>query len=465
MKSQARKVTIAIFFVVLLVVAAAFYFLRQKPEVIIKQAVDIEIVNADVVTMDSQLHIYNPGYIVIKNSQIIALGHGNPPAEYVAQKTINAGGKVVMPGLVNTHSHAAMTLLTGLGQGQNLQSWLNTMSGYESNLTSSDVYWGTLLAADKMIKSGTTVFNDMYYFSDQAAKAASDAGMRAVVRIPTTMSNGQIGFGTSTIAQYQNNPLITFSLAPNPLLDYTSDELKQISDYALSKNYIVHIHFEEDAQARTDAVAKYNLTPLQLITQGGLLRNKIVLAHAVDTTPAEISDLGQYPNAGVSFNPLSEYNLQTPLTPVSALLNTGVTVAFGTDGEPSSNLDMFAQIKFAASGYLNCSSGQKFCQNGKTIDPEEIIRMATINGADILGLGNSIGSLEPGKQADIIIVAPENSGDDIYSSLVYNTSGSDVVDSVINGKLVMENKQLITINEAQVLQKTQAISESLNTQK
>jgi 5-methylthioadenosine/S-adenosylhomocysteine deaminase len=436
-------------------ILAVFLFSDKKQN---KIQADIVITNARVITLDAQSHIYSPGWVAIKSGKIIGLGSGKAP--YIGEKQINAQGKVAMPGLINTHAHSAMALLTGLGQNEALEPWLNTMSPYEAKLSQDNVMWGTLLAEDKMITSGTTAFNDMYFFPAGTAQAVGQAGMRAVLRIPTSTNQGKVGFDESLVKENQNNPLVSFSLAPNPLLNFTPNELKQVSDYALAHNYLVHIHFEEDSQARADALKKYKLSPLELIAQSGMLRNKIVLAHGVDLTLAEINTLAQYPNAGVSFNPLSEFNLKTPLTPAPAMLNQNINVAFGTDGEPSSNLDMFAQMNFAAKGYLSCNAGQKFCRNGKTIDPEKIIHMATIDAAKILGLDKITGSLETGKQADIILVNV-SSPDDIYSALVYNTNGSAVEDSIINGKLVMENRRLLSINQVQTEQKAAAISTSL----
>lgn len=455
---KSRFVTISVSIIALLIVGAAgfLFFKKESPIKIEYTSVDTVIENADVLSLDNESHIYNPGYIIISNTKIIAIGQGKPPGNISAAKTIDAGGKVVMPGLVNTHSHAAMALLDGIGQHQQLQSWLATMSDYEAKLSSADIYLGTLLAEDKMIKSGTTVFNDMYFFPEQAAAAVKAAGMRVVVRIPSTYNNQLVVFDDQIVKQNQNNPLISFSVAPNPLLNYSTDQLKQFSDYALADNYLVHIHFEEDQNARSDALKKYNLTPLELITQAGFLRNKMVLAHSVDVTADEISQISRYPNIGISFNPISEYNLSTPLTPAPAMLDKNILVGFGTDGQPSSNLDIFAQMKFAASRYLNCIAGQKFCSDGKTISAEKIVRMATIDGAKILGLDDKIGSLEIGKQADIILLNIKPSGD-IYSALVYNTSGEDVVDSIIGGKMIMENRSLLTISEQELLEKVQSI--------
>jgi len=482
MKLTRLKIVVAVF--VLLAFAAGFLFWHfnhhrqiQKPN----YTADILITNAQVLTLDSSSDIYNPGWMEIKDGKIIGLGKGATPNSISAPKTIDATGELVMPGLVNTHSHAAMALLRGADDNEAFEPWLKTISLYEKNITADDVYWGSLLAEDEMIRSGTTAFNDMYFFPENTAEAVKQAGMRAVLRIPAADDNGRITFDQNFIAQNQNNPLITFSLAPNPYLDYTINELKQISDYALKNNYLIHVHFEEDPQNRADSLAKDQLTPTQLISEAGFLRNKLVLAHAADVNSDEMSLLGQYPNVGVSFNPKSEAKLGPSLTPAAQMLNSGITVGIGTDGAASSNsLDMFGQMNFAAYGNLKCpprvdssnatttrveagAVSEKFCQNGRTINPEKIIRMATIDGAKILGLDSKIGSLETGKQADIIIVDLQKPGlqpsYDIYSTLVYNISGDDVTDSIINGRLVMENGRLLTIDEGQLFKEIKNISD------
>jgi 5-methylthioadenosine/S-adenosylhomocysteine deaminase len=423
---------------------------------------DILITNGEILSLDGQSNIYNPGWVEIKDGKIVGSGGGSAPKSISAKKSIDASGKLVMPGLVNTHSHAAMTLLRGEDDNEPFEPWLKTISTYEQKIIPDDVYWGSLLAEDEMIRSGTTAFNDMYFSPDKTAQAVTEAGMRAILRVPITNQNNQLSFDQNIVSQNKNNPLITFSLAPNPFLDYSPDQLKQISDYALKNNYLVHIHFEEDPQNRTDSLAKYKLTPTQLIEQVGLLQNKIVLAHSADVTAEEMGIIGKYPNAGVSFNPKSEAKLGPSLTPVSEMLDHGVTVGIGTDGAASSNsLDMFGQINFAAYGHLQCSSSDKFCANGYSIDPEKVVRMATIDGAKILGLDKEIGSLETGKQADIIILDLQKPTYDIYSALVYNTSGEDVEDSIIGGKIVMEDKRLFTINEAEVFTKVKEINEKL----
>jgi 5-methylthioadenosine/S-adenosylhomocysteine deaminase len=446
-----------IFLVLLAAIYAAvfFYFVSNRSSRIVLENVDIVISNANIVTLDKNSHIYNPGYLVIKGSQILALGAGNAPQKYSALKNINAQGGVIMPGLINTHSHSAMTLLDGIGQGQDLKEWLNTMSGYEAKLTSDNVYWGTLMAEAKMIKTGTTSFNDMYLFPKSTISAINLAKMRAVARIPTAIINEQIVIDPEFNLQQESGPLISFAFAPSPLLSYSVSQLKNFSDLAKQKQVLVHIHFAEDANSRKDSLFKFSLSPLELIKQTGLIENKIILAHSVDLTESEIKEISKYPNVGISFNPVSEFWLQTPLTPAVEFLNNNLTVSFGSDGEPSGNLDIFQQMKFAASGYLNCQAGQKFCANGENIDFEKIIRMATIDGAKVLGMDDKIGSLETGKQADLILLAIQDSDEikDIYQRLVYTVNESDVTDSIIAGRVVMENKKILTFNEDDVREK------------
>lgn len=456
-----KKNIFLIIAVILIMTAIIFLWHSQLANKSVYTA-DVIIENGIVITMDSSSDVFNPGYVVVQNSKIIAVGQGQPKG-YLAKKNIDARGQIVLPGLVNTHSHAAIALLNGLVPNQPLKSWLVAVSEYEKRLTPEDIYWGSLLAEDKMIKNGITTFNDMYFFPEQTLAAVKNAGLRAILRISATDDNGQIIFNDQIAEQNRDNPLVTFSVAPNPLLNYSLSEFKQFSNYASAKKYLVHIHFEEDKQARSDALLKYNFTPLQLIAQAGFLENKTVLAHAVDLTDDEINQLAKYPNIGVSFNPISEFNLKTSLTPVSAIINQNITVGFGTDGELGSSLDMFDQIKFAAEGHLDCRATERFCQNGSNIDSEKIIRMATIDGAKILGLEQNIGSLEIGKQADIIIIKAKSlTGNDVYSTLVYNTKGEDVTETMVGGKLLMENGKILTIDENKLVTNTHKIIEKIS---
>jgi 5-methylthioadenosine/S-adenosylhomocysteine deaminase len=438
--------------------AVFFYFNHNNAEKIITEHVDIVISNAVVVTLNNKLEVYNPGYIVIKDTKILDLGAGDVPKQYIAQKTIDAQQTVVMPGLINTHSHSAMSLLNNFGQGKNLQDWLKVMQNYEPELNSDQAFWGSMLAQIKMLKSGTSTFNDMYMHPESTAKAANVLGMRAVVRIPLVNINNQISLDAKSLESEQNQ-LISFALAPNPLLNYSIEQLKQIANLALEKKLLVHVHFAEDAEFRKKLLYNLSLSPVELLKQSGLINNKIVLAHSAELTENEIKELAKYSNVGISFNPLSEYNLKTPLTPVVSMLNSGVLVGFGSDGEPSSNLSLFEQIKFAVNGNLNCLSNQQFCSNGKTLDAEKIIQMVTIDGAKILGLEEKIGSLEVGKQADLIFVYI-NDTKDIYNQLVYNINEGGVVHVIIAGKLIMENKQILTINESDIIQKAKLITET-----
>lgn len=412
-----------------------FNLLFKKPEVVELVSADLAFVNAKILTMDERFNLYESGYLIVRDSEILDLGPGTLPKKYLVKKIIDAQGKVLMPGLINTHSHSAMSLLSGVGEGMKLESWLKAMNVYESSLNAEDVYIGSLSAQIKMVESGTTSFNDMYMFPEKAVEAAEMSGLRAVIRVPIQQDEYGLTFNEDIIKKYGENSLVTFSLSPNPLLDFTLDQLKEVSDYASKNNYLVHIHFEEDNKARKDSLFKFGLSPLEFISQAGLLKNKLVLAHAADLTKEEIGIISQASGAGVSFNPISEQRLFTPLTPVKQMGEVGLTVALGTDGEASSDLDLFAQINEAVT---------------KTaVSPKEAIKMATINGAKLLGLENKIGSLEIGKQADIILVEVSNS-DDVYKSLVYSTTGENVVYVIVAGRVLLEDKKIVNTNIDQV---------------
>lgn len=408
-----KKITALI--VLLVLGAVIFYFYNTKP----KEKVDLLIQNGHVLTMNSSMEEYGSGWVAVKDGKILDLGPGKP-VKYSAKKTIDAEGQVVMPGLINTHSHAGMAKLVGIGQGQPLEGWLKTMEAQEAKFTAEDVYQGAKQAIEKMLSTGTTTFNDMYFYPEKTVQAVSEAGIRAIIRIPINREGEKLLFDESILKNSQGNPNITFSVAPNPFLEFSLDELKQVSDYALSKNLLVHVHFDEDSATRQEALSKYGLSPYAILEKSGLLRNKLLLAHAGDINDVELKDLAQHPNAAISYNPISEYNLQTPLSPVQKISDLSIPVALGTDGAPSSDLDMFAQMRFTGKDFL---------------DFNKIIKMATIDGARALGLEKEIGSLELGKKADIIIVKVLTK-DAVTHALVYNTKGDSVTHTIINGQVL-----------------------------
>ncbi len=448
----------------IIAVWAAFCFLSGQPEK--NYNADIIIENATILTLNNKSEIIENGWIAIKNGVIIGLGSGS--RDYIPKETIDGKNKIVMPGLVNTHSHAAMTILRGVDDSSKLPEWLKNVNIYESGLTRDDVYWGAMFGEIEMIKSGTTTFNDMYFFEESTAKSVKDTGTRGMIDAPLFLKkeNNEVEIDQKFIDGNKNVPAIKISLSPNPLINFSKNELETISKKAIENDLAIHIHIEEDSDEKNKFIEKYNLTPLELITSTGLIKNKIIMAHGTNFTGGEIEFLSKYPNVGISFNPKSNFKLSGSTAPILKMMDYNLNIGIGTDGAASSNsLDMFDQMNFIAFAVGKCDSGQSYCENKNNIYPEKIIRMATIEGAKVLGMEKEIGSLEIGKKADIILIDFKGAGHtppyNAYSSLVYNTDGSDVSDSIIDGKIIMRDRKLLNIDEKKVIDKVNDISKEI----
>jgi len=396
--------------------------------------------------------------IYIEGDKISKIGP-NIPLEGV-EKVIEAAGKVVMPGLVNCHNHAAMALLRGYSDDLRLMDWLSQkIWPAEDKMNGQDIYCGTMLAAAEMIKSGTTTFADMYAFMNRVAEAVQDSGMRASLCQGLTFldERGQKRI-EYTYRLFENwhgraGGRITAMIGPHAPYTVPPDKMKLVVDLAIELNAAVHIHLAETSEEVDQIFKKYGKSPTKYLADLGLFDScRVLLAHAVHLTGDDISIIKNI-QGGVSHNPVSNMKLGCGVAPVVELRKAGITVGLGTDGAGSaSTLDMFQEIKTAA-----------WMQKNRFFDPTaltayDVLRMATAEGAKVLGLDSEIGTLEAGKKADIIIIDiqkphlyPHN---DLCSLLAYSASGSDVETAIINGKIVMENRVLLSINEKEVLKKS-----------
>jgi len=443
------------------IIFAVFFFTRDSDKEEYYNA-DIIIKNATILTLNKESEIIDDGWIVIKDGKIIALGSGEH--NYASREIIHAEGKVVMPGLVNTHSHAAMTLLRGADDNSKLADWISNMEDYEKEISENDAYYGALLGEIEMIQSGTTTFNDMYFFEKAIIDSVKKTGMRVVVDIPFNFEKDGLKIDKNFVEQNKNLSTISFSIAPNPLINFSKSELDEIEKIITDNNFILHIHIEEGKDEKNKFVEKYGLTPLRMLAGSNLLDNKIVMAHAVNFADDEFKTISKYPDIGIALNPKTNFKLSGTTAPITKMMGYNLTLGIGTDGAGSSNsLDLFDQINFIAFAAGKCGSDADYCENKNNIYPEKIIRMATIDGAKVLGLDKEIGSIEIGKKADIIFVdfnkVELTPSYNIYSSLVYNTDGSDVTDSIIDGEIVMRNRKLVNLNEREIVEVVKKVNE------
>ncbi len=422
-----------------------------------KQA-DILITNGIVLTMDTQNRQINHGAVAVRGEQIIALGTASDFADWNAARILDAQGGIIMPGLVNTHTHAAMTLFRGLTDDLPLMTWLHEhIFPAEAKLNRHKVYTGTMLACAEMILSGTTCFCDMYLFEGAVAFAAKDVGMRAVVGevlfdFPSP-NYGPILLGFAytreLIRHWKNDPLITIAVEPHspylcePRLLQTAAKIAQEYDLPMV------IHLSETQSEVAQIREKYGKTPVAHLADLGILAPNLLACHCVVLTDEDIALLKQY-DVKVAHNPESNMKLASGIAPIPELLKAGISVGLGTDGcSSNNNLDMFGEMNTAAKLHKVSTL------DPTVMDAQTVLRMATIEGAKALRLDKIIGSLEPGKCADMIILDTRKPHlTPMYhpmSHLVYAARGGDVATSIINGRIVMENRRLLTIDLESVM--------------
>lgn len=432
------------------------------------QAADILITNGIVLTMNDVSDAIHNGSVVIKGDSIAAVGNSNELSEWKASKTIDARGGVIMPGLVNTHTHAAMTCFRGIADDLPLMTWLNEhIFPAEAKLDNEKVYKGTQLACAEMIMSGTTCFCDMYLFEDAVAQAARDAGVRAVVgEVLYDFDSPNYGpidqgfeYTKRLIEKWKDDPLIIPAVEPHSPYLCAPDLLQEAFRIARSNGIPMVIHLSE-AQSEVEGMKqKYNRTPVGHLAEIGVLGANVVACHCVVLSPEDIALLHRY-DVKVSHNPESNMKLASGIAPVPELLNKGICVGLGTDGCASNNnLDLFLEMDTAAK-----------LHKAKTLDPTvldapTVLGMATRQGARTLGLDRMIGSLEVGKKADVIIIdtcKPHLTP--MYnptSHMVYAARGSDVNTSIINGRIVMENRQLLSLDLKKSMADVNQIAEEI----
>jgi 5-methylthioadenosine/S-adenosylhomocysteine deaminase len=441
-----------------LVLAATITILSAEQPV--RRNVSLIVTGGTVVTMDGTSRVLTQGALAIDGRDIVAVDTAQAVAAgFTASETIDATGQVVMPGLINTHTHAPMVLYRGLADDLALMDWLQKyIFPAEAKTVSPEfVRAGTRLATLEMIQSGTTAYADMYYFEEEIAKATKEAGIRGVlgetiIQFPVpdakTPKEG-IARAIAFIRQWKDDELIVPAIAPHSMYTLDGPTLKEIRSVADRERAPVIIHLAETQDEVKIARDKYKSTPVQFLESIGFWGDRTLAAHGVHLTPADIGILAKR-GVGVSHNPESNMKLASGAAPVIGLQKAGVVVGLGTDGAASNNdLDMFEAMRQAA--FLH----KLVTKDPRALPAQTALRMATIDGARTLGLDRQIGSLEAGKRADLIVVSMRSARQtpmyDPLSHLVYVTRGDDVRTMVVNGRIVMRDRRVLTLNEAEVL--------------
>jgi 5-methylthioadenosine/S-adenosylhomocysteine deaminase len=427
------------------------------------------IVTADaVVTMDAGRRVLQPGAVAIEGRDIVGVGRLEEiRAQFEAAETIDGSGGVVLPGLINTHTHAPMVLFRGLADDMALMDWLQRyiFPAEAKSVTPEFVRAGTRLAALEMIQSGTTAYVDMYYFEEEIAKATHDAGLRGVlgqsiIQFPApdarTPADG-LSRAESFLKAWASDPLIVPAVAPHSM--YTLDAATLKASRALADRYrapvLIHLSETQD-EMRLSAERHGGATPPAFLESLAFWGARTVAAHGVWLTDADIALLARR-GVAVAHNPESNMKLASGAAPVLKMRRAGVTVGLGTDGAASNNdLDMFEAMRQAA-----------LLQKLHTGDPRalsaaEALEMATRDGARAIGLEREIGSLEPGKRADLVLVSMRGARQtpmyDPISHLVYVSRGDDVRTTVVNGRVLMRDRRVLSLDEEAVLNEARALA-------
>jgi 5-methylthioadenosine/S-adenosylhomocysteine deaminase len=438
---------------------------------------DLLFVNALVLTMDEAMHLYEPGAVAVSGDSILAVG---PAAEvrkaFEAAYTVDCEGKLLMPGLVNAHTHVPMTLLRGLADDLRLDVWLmGYMMPVEREFVSPDfVRLGTQLACAELIRSGVTCFADMYYFEEDIAKATAAAGLRAVcsqtvMKFPTPDAGSyedSLASARDFIERWKGHAVITPSVAPHAPYTCTPEILRDTARLAAEFDVPLHTHLSETALEVENMRRENGMPVIPYVKKQGLFDAKVLAAHCVHIDEGEIRTLS-HAGAGVSHNPSSNLKLASGFAPVQRMLDLGLNVGIGTDGPGSNNdLDMFEEVRLAAF-VAKCVSNDP-----TSVPASTALSMATRLGARALHLGAVTGTLEPGKRADLILVdlstlhnSPRfrREPDGIYAQLVYAGKASDVTDVMVNGKWLMQDRKLLTLNETEIKRAAQEYATKIDT--
>jgi 5-methylthioadenosine/S-adenosylhomocysteine deaminase len=418
--------------------------------------VDILIKHGTILSMDADNAIIENGFLCVQGDTISHMGTDDDG--FNATKLIDAKGGIVLPGLVNGHTHAAMSLFRGLADDLPLMEWLNHyIFPVESKMDADFVFVGTLLACAEMIMSGTTTFCDMYLFEDEVAKAAEQAKIRCLVGevlydFPSpnygAIENG-LKYTESLIKKWQGDPLVSIAVEPHSLFTCSPGLLSAANDLAVRYNVPLIIHMAETLSEVAEVEEKYGKRPVEHLLSLGILGPGLITDHCVHLNQTDIKIMAEH-RVRVIHNPESNMKLASGIALIPEMLAQDITVGLGTDGCASNNnLDLFTEMDMAAK-----------LQKIRTMDPTvmdavTVLRMATVQGAAALGMGNFTGSLEIGKRADIIIIDTDKPHltplYNPYSHLVYAARGNDVSHSIINGRLVMEDRELLTLDLDEII--------------
>jgi 5-methylthioadenosine/S-adenosylhomocysteine deaminase len=418
--------------------------------------VDLVVRGGTIVTMDERGSVIEDGAVAVERGRIVALGKRvDIDKSYTGRETIEARGRIVMPGLINGHTHVPMSLFRGLADDLDLNEWLTKFifPAEAKNVTEDFVRVGTRLGLAEMIRGGTTTYCDMYYFEDAIADETAKAGVRGVLGetvidfpVPDnkTFAEG-LAYTEKFIEKWRGHALITPAIAPHAPYTVSEEHLKAVRDLSNRLRATIVIHVAETRKEVEDVTRDHGASPVAYLARIGFLYDRVIAAHTVHLTTEEIELLKRL-GVGAVHNPQSNMKLASGVARVPEMLKADVALGLGTDGAASNNdLDMWEEMDTAAKLHKLTTN------DPRVVSAREVLEMATIRGARALHLEREIGSLERGKRADLIVVDMDALNQtpmyNVYSHLVYATKAADVRTVVIEGRVVMRDRRLLTLDE------------------
>ncbi len=436
-----------------------------------KERADLIVSGGTVVTMDSHKRVIDDGAVAVRGDSIVGVGRASQiDSEFDAGRTIDAHNDLVLPGFINGHAHAPMTLFRGIADDLALNDWLHKyiFPAEARNVTPHFVTWGTRLGVLEMLRSGITTYADMYYFEDDIARVTKAAGMRGVlgetiIDFPAPDNKtpaAALSYTQNYINHWKGDPLITPAVAPHSIYTCSQKTLQESAALARRNGVPILTHLSEAQFELEQSREQHGATPVGYLERIGFLGPDVTAAHCVWMDTADIATLVHF-GVGCTNNPSSNMKTAAGVMPVPDMLAAGLAVGIGTDGAASNNnLDMFEEMDLAA-------KLQKITRmDPRALPAEQVVEMATIGGARALHMEKEIGSLETGKKADLILIdttaAHATPMYNVYSELVYALKASDVKTAIVGGRIVMLDRRMLTLNESEILAKAREYQKKIS---
>src|SRR3984893_14511551 len=447
---------VSLILLAVMVVSTSSPLVSAKPG---KDRVDLIVFGGTIVTMDAARRVIDNGAIAVVHGRIVAIG---PRAEiektFQARETLDAKGRVIIPGLINGHTHIPMTLFRGLADDLDLQDWLTKyiFPAEAKNVSEEFVRAGTRLGLAEMIRGGTTTYCDMYYYEDAIADETAKAGVRAVLGetvidfpVADNKTNAEaMAYVEKFVNHWKGNDLIIPAIAPHAPYTVSEEHLKAVRAFSDRTGAPIVTHISETKREVDDSITAKGASPVDYLERIGFLSDRVIAAHMVWPQAGEIEILKRR-GVGVVHNPQSNMKLASGVAPIPKMLDEGVLLGLGTDGAASNNdLNMWEEMDTVAKLH------KVFTGDPKVISAQQAFELATIRGAAALHLEKEIGSLEKGKRGDLVIIERDALNQiplyNVYSDLVYATKAWDVETVIINGRIVMRNRNLLSLNETAI---------------